>query len=66
MRQKETRKVVSKASILQNWKLAKEAKQKERSVVYYQDAIFTHDERIQQAVEALSFEPIPINSVFQK
>lgn len=66
MRQKETRKVVSKASILQNWEFAREAKQKERSVVYYQDALFAHDDQIQQAVEALSFEPIPVNSVFQK
>jgi hypothetical protein len=40
--------------------------EKERSVVYYQDAIFTHDEWIQQAIEALSFDPIPVNSVFQK
>ena len=66
MRQKETRKVVSKASVLRNWEFAKDAKQKERSVVYYQDAIFTHDEWIQQAIEALSFDPIPVNSVFQK
>jgi hypothetical protein len=57
---------VSKASILRNWGFAKEAKQKERSVVYYRDAIFAHDERIQQAIEILSFEPIPINSLFHK
>jgi hypothetical protein len=28
--------------------------------------LFAHDESIQQAIEALSFEPIPINSIFHK
>lgn len=66
MQRKEVRKVVSKESILKNWEFAKMAKAKEKSSVYYQDPVFDHDERIEKLLEALSFEPIPVNSVFQK
>lgn len=66
MVQKETRKVVSKESILKNWEFAKEGKLKEKSTVYYLDAVYEHDEQIQEVLEKLSFHPIPVNSVFQK
>jgi len=66
MKRKEVRKVVSKESILKNWEFAKMAKANERSSVYYQDPVFDHDELIQKTLEALSFKPIAVNSVFQK
>lgn len=66
MKQKEVRKVISKESILANWQLAKEGKQKEKSAVYYQDTIFDHEEKIEDALKALSFDPIAVNSTFQK
>ena len=66
MEQKETRKVISKESILKNWEFAKEGKLKEKSTVYYQDEVYNNDQLIQEVLEKLSFDPIPVNSVFQK
>lgn len=66
MKQKETRKIVSRESILKNWEFAKEGKLKEKSTVYYKDTIYEHDEQIQEVLEKLSFDPIPVNSIFQE
>lgn len=66
MMQKETRKIISKESILKNWEFAKEGKLKEKSTVYYQDTVYEHDELIREVLEKLSFDLIPVNSVFQK
>jgi len=66
MQQKETRKIISKESILRNWGIAKEAKQRERTEVYYRNKVADHDEWIEKALKKLSFKPIPINSLFHK
>ena len=66
MKQKETRKVISTDSIMVNWELAKEAKLHEKSEVYYQDQVFENDALLEEELEKLSFDPIPVNNVFQK
>ncbi|HVC36646.1 MAG TPA: nucleotidyl transferase AbiEii/AbiGii toxin family protein [Candidatus Dormibacteraeota bacterium] len=66
VRQKEVRKVISKENILEHWKLAKADKQKELDIVRYSATVFDDDELITHALKELDFEPIPINSVFQK
>lgn len=66
MKQKETRKVVSKESIMKNWEFAKEGKLKEKSTVYYQDEVYNNDQLITTVLEKLNFDPIPVNSIFQK
>lgn len=64
LRKKEVRKIISTESILQNWQLAKEAKEQERQTVYYKDAIFEHDDMLEDKLKSLSFEPIAVSSIF--
>ena len=66
LQQKETRKVISKESIMQNWQLAKAAKQQERTTVQYRDKVVDHDDWIENKLNALAFHPIPVNATLQK
>jgi len=64
VRLKEVREIISPASILQNWQVAREAKEQERQLVYYKDDIFEHDELLEEKLKSLSFAPIAVNSKF--
>lgn len=66
MKQKEVRKITSVDSILRNWEIAQEGKHAEKGEVYYRDDIFNNDQLILDELKKLSFDPIPVNSVFQK
>jgi predicted nucleotidyltransferase component of viral defense system len=66
MNQKEVRKVISIDSIFNNWEVAKQEKEKEKMSIYYQEEIYNNDQRIQELLEGLAFEPISVNSVFHK
>jgi predicted nucleotidyltransferase component of viral defense system len=66
LRQKEIRKVISKESILANFKQATNNKQDELGLIFYKQDNFDNDDKIRTLVESLDFDPIPVNSVFQK
>ncbi len=66
VKQKEVRKVITKENILVHWKTAQAEKQKEFGIVFYNKEIFDNDQLITAVLEKLDFDPIPVNSVFQK
>lgn len=66
VKQKEVRKEITKENILANWKTAQQEKQKEFGIVYYNKEVFDNDQLITAVLEELNFDPIPVNSVFQK
>lgn len=66
LRKKEIRKIISTESILANFKQATANKQDELGLIFYKQDDFESDDKIQTLLESFKFEPIPVNSVFQK
>lgn len=64
VRKKEVRTIIGKENIIDHWQTAKTEKQNESAVVYYDTAI--DDGAIEAMLQQLDFEPVPVNSVFQK
>jgi predicted nucleotidyltransferase component of viral defense system len=64
VRKKEVRTVIAPQNILEHWNLAKTERQKEASIVFYDTTVTDSD--IEAALQKLAFEPVPVNSMFQK
>jgi predicted nucleotidyltransferase component of viral defense system len=56
--QKELRQPISKAAILNNWRIASEQRRDEIELIYYRDDIFNNVQRIEEILNALPFDTI--------
>jgi len=64
VRKKEVRTEIAPSNILAHWQVAKTEKLKESAVVNYDTSI--DDALIETMLKQLSFEPVPVNSTYQK